>query len=123
MLNNNMMSNAEKAKFPHLPDIPIDTLVHVYAGMSSAANANFISAHFAGWAKNGRIATFDDGRTSCTSFRSAICQNWTYWIIAKGEHKGRTNFELELEGIEKSVFSREENALISIEARKILNGE
>ncbi len=121
MMNNNMMSNAEKAKFPHLPDIPIDTLVHVYIGMSSAANADFISAHFAGWTKQGRIATFDYGRTRCTSFRSDICQNWTYWIIAEGEHKGKKNFDLE-DSVE-SVFSREGDALISIEARKIMNGE
>ncbi len=108
-----------KSKFPHLPDIPIDTLVLVYRGMSNAANANFISAHFAGWTKQGNISTFEDGRTSYTS--GTISRNWIYWKIAEGEHKGKTNFELE--GIGESVFSREEDALVSIEARKILNGE
>ncbi len=106
------------AKFPHLPDIPIDTLVHVYIGMSSAANANFISAYFAGWTENGNMSTFDDGRTSHT--RCGISKNWVYWKIAEGKHKGKKNFELE-DSVE-SVFSREEDALVSIEARKILNG-
>ncbi len=119
MMNNNMMSNAEKAKFPHLPDIPIDTLVHVYIGMSSAANANFISAHFAGWTKQGRIATFEDGRTSYTS--GTISQNWIYWKIAEGEHKGRTNFELE--DTLGPMLTSDGYVLVSIEARKILNGE
>ncbi len=106
-------------KFPHLPDIPIDTLVHVYIGMSSAANANFISAYFAGWTKQGNMSTFDDGRTSHT--RCGISKNWVYWKIAEGKHKGKTNFKLE--DIMGPMLTSDGYVLVSIEARKILNGE
>ncbi len=110
---------ATTTKFPHLPDIPIDTKVLVYRGMGSAANCNFISAYFSGWTKNGNMTTFDDGRTSYT--RCGISENWVYWKIAEGEHKGKKNFKLG--DIVEPMLTGEGYVLVSIEARKILNGE
>ncbi len=70
------------------PDLAVDTRVLVAHGTGSKLKPRY----FKGWDKEGSMLCYSNGQTSFSSFSNDDTYTWRCWEVARGIHKGKTNF-------------------------------
>ncbi len=69
-------------------ELEVDTRVLVTDGMGASLKPRY----FKGWDEQGNILCYSNGCTSFSSFSNDHTNKWLFWEVARGKHKGKTNF-------------------------------
>ncbi len=69
------------------PDLAVDTRVLV----TNERNCTLQPRYFQEWDEQGNMICYSNGRTSFSSF-TYDTSKWLFWEVARGIHKGKTNF-------------------------------
>ncbi len=70
------------------PDLAVDTRVLV----TDERNGTLQPRYFKGWAEQGSMLCYSYGKTSFSSPLTDDSCKWLFWEVARGIHKGKTNF-------------------------------
>ncbi len=70
------------------PDLAVDTRVLV----TDERNGTLQPRYFKGWNEQGNMLCWPYGKTSFSSSLTDDACKWLFWEVARGIHKGKTNF-------------------------------